>query len=419
MKASILVLVLLLSTSLIFGQEAENYVTVDGQQVWVKSSGLEDRKFGQPLVILHSSPGDPMDRFSKVFEQVSTYSPVLAYDGVGMDKSDPAGQSTPPDAGVAELRDLLSALNLAPPYVLVSNNWGAVSAQEFARTYPEEVLGLLYLDPVSPSEDLSFSVAQLNINGREGELTAAEYLNLQSLMLLSGNTQRSAAEIELLKSKLENPDFYSQPDPDGEIPTIFMFGKVKQTMVFEDSLYLVGKELLEQRLQDRVDFFQDLTAKQTKSTLLLSADAANYLPLQSAVAVSLQVQQLLYSDPLRRIWTASRTMNSSDFERFMDGLRAYVPEFLLSERDLNMIGYSMMRADLYQHALVIFADNLKNHPNSANAYDSYGDGLFALGRVEESLSAFRKAVELGEKENHSDLGLFIKNLKKTEEIVSN
>jgi tetratricopeptide (TPR) repeat protein len=100
-------------------------------------------------------------------------------------------------------------------------------------------------------------------------------------------------------------------------------------------------------------------------------------------------------------------------------MRTYISAFLLTERDMNMIGYSLMRSDLYMHAFVLFEDNLKNHPNSANAYDSYGDGLFAMGRVQESLEAFRKAVELGEQESHSDLGLFIKNLKRSEEALGN
>lgn len=413
MKASTLVLVLLLSTSLIFAQDSGQYISVDGKQVWVKASGLEDRKFGQPVVILQSSPGDPMNRFSKVFEQVSTFAPVLAYDRMGARKSDPADDSVSEDSRVEDLRKLLAQLDLAPPYVLVGNGWGAVYSQAFASAYPEEVLGLLYLDPVAPTEDLSFSVAQLTVDGQEGETVVAKYFGLQTLSLVDGNSQ-GGEEIDALKSKLEDPGFYAQTNPDQEIPAVFMFGKLKHTMTFDDSLFIAGKDLLEKRIQNRIDYFQDLTAKQERSTLLISSQAATFLPLQAPTAVSLQIQQLLYSDPMRRVWAASETMSVADFEIFVRNLPAYIPPFLLPERDLNMIGYSLMRADRNEQALVLFAANLKNHPTSANAYDSYGDGLFSLGRVQESLGAFRKAVELGEQENHSDLGLFVKNLKKSE-----
>jgi tetratricopeptide (TPR) repeat protein len=116
--------------------------------------------------------------------------------------------------------------------------------------------------------------------------------------------------------------------------------------------------------------------------------------------------------------SAAQDLSPEDFATFIVGLRTYLPAFLLSESELNMLGYSLMRQVQFDHALVLFEDNLKNHPNSANVYDSYGDGLLALDRVQQAAQSFEKAVELGKKSNHRDLELFIKNLSRTEAALN-
>jgi pimeloyl-ACP methyl ester carboxylesterase len=47
---------------------------------------------------------------------------------------------------VAELRERLSAVGLAPPYVLVGHSLGGLYMQYFARRHPAEVKGLLLVD---------------------------------------------------------------------------------------------------------------------------------------------------------------------------------------------------------------------------------------------------------------------------------
>ncbi len=69
-----------------------------------------------------------------------------------------------------------------------------------------------------------------------------------------------------------------------------------------------------------------------------------------------------------------------------------------------------LRKDQPDHAMVLFAYNLKQNPHLANVYDSMGDGLVALGKMKEAVSYYEKAVQLGEKSQHRDLGLFKKNL---------
>ena len=64
---------------------------------------------------------------------------------------------------VDDLRELLSALAVAPPYLLVGHSLGGLHAQLFARRFPAEVAGMVLLDAAHPHDRDS-------LKGHEGRL---------------------------------------------------------------------------------------------------------------------------------------------------------------------------------------------------------------------------------------------------------
>ncbi|MGC5221722.1 alpha/beta fold hydrolase [Micromonospora sp. DT81.3] len=54
---------------------------------------------------------------------------------------------------VADLRGLIERLGLATPVVLVGGSFGGLIAYTYAGTHPEDVAGVVLLDPTLPSED--------------------------------------------------------------------------------------------------------------------------------------------------------------------------------------------------------------------------------------------------------------------------
>lgn len=63
-------------------------------------------------------------------------------------------------------------------------------------------------------------------------------------------------------------------------------------------------------------------------------------------------------------------------------------------------------------AVCIFKANTILHPESANGFDSYAEGLMMLGKHEESIKNYKKAVTLATAEKSPDLSVFQENLKK-------
>ncbi len=80
-----------------------------------------------------------------------------------------------------------------------------------------------------------------------------------------------------------------------------------------------------------------------------------------------------------------------------------------SERDLNILGYTLMQNEEFEKALEVFRLNTILFPESWNAYDSYGEGLMNANRKEESIKMYEKSVALNpENENGKEMILKMK-----------
>src|SRR5262245_9799140 len=134
---------------------------------------LECKGTGSPTVVLISGtrgthddwtdlidPKNPAGAMkpgeAAVFPQVSKFTRVCAYDRPGTTRNDntvtdstPVLQPTTAQQGVADLHALLNAAKEPRPHVLVGHSWGGLIARLFASTYPEEVAGLVLVDPAS------------------------------------------------------------------------------------------------------------------------------------------------------------------------------------------------------------------------------------------------------------------------------
>ena len=99
--------------------------------------------------------GDLHKSQSAVFPMVSRFTRVCAYDRPGVrldgpDQSTPVAQPHPADQAADDLHRMLIAAGEPGPYVLVPHSYGGVVATLFARTWPNEVDGLVMVDAATP-----------------------------------------------------------------------------------------------------------------------------------------------------------------------------------------------------------------------------------------------------------------------------
>jgi len=102
---------------------------------------------GDTTVVFESGLGADWTPWTPVATEVAAQARAFAYSRPGYGQSDPSPE--PRDAAhiVADLRALLAARGIAPPYVLVGHSFGGAYMELFAKAYPEEVVGVVLVDP--------------------------------------------------------------------------------------------------------------------------------------------------------------------------------------------------------------------------------------------------------------------------------
>ena len=103
---------------------------------------------GTPPVVFDGGLGCAVEKWGALVERTADVATVVAYDraNVGRSHAAPAGRTALDCA--ADLRALLRALDVLPPYVLVGHSLGGAHALAYAGAFPEEVAGLVLIDPV-------------------------------------------------------------------------------------------------------------------------------------------------------------------------------------------------------------------------------------------------------------------------------
>ncbi|MDH4069867.1 MAG: c-type cytochrome [Ignavibacteria bacterium] len=65
-----------------------------------------------------------------------------------------------------------------------------------------------------------------------------------------------------------------------------------------------------------------------------------------------------------------------------------------NEDALNLLGYQALETSDFEGAIRVFRLNTERFPESANAWDSLGEGYMRSGRNEEAIQVYRKSLEL-------------------------
>ena len=102
---------------------------------------------GGPAVVILPGAGLIGLDFLNVQELVADFATAVLYDRAGTGWSDAVDLPRTPTEVVDELRELLRAAGVPAPYVLVGHSLGAFYARRYAQLFPDEVAGLVLLDP--------------------------------------------------------------------------------------------------------------------------------------------------------------------------------------------------------------------------------------------------------------------------------
>lgn len=126
-------------------KDKEQFVDIRGKKQFYLSKGA-----GKPVVIFITGLGPTMDDFQNVQNKISKTTQTICYDRAGIGKSESFNNERTLENISSELKEIVDAIGLDKPFLLVGHSRGGVIARYFTSKYPEKVSGLVLIDPALP-----------------------------------------------------------------------------------------------------------------------------------------------------------------------------------------------------------------------------------------------------------------------------
>ena len=118
------------------------FTTIEGQKYYIKTQGM-----GDVTVIFENGMSDSLEIWGHIPDDVAEFAKVFSYDRADISLSNTSHTPRTVPNTVSELHTILEQEQINPPYVVVGHSLGGLLMRYFASTYPDEVQGMLLLDP--------------------------------------------------------------------------------------------------------------------------------------------------------------------------------------------------------------------------------------------------------------------------------
>ncbi|RJQ57361.1 MAG: alpha/beta fold hydrolase [Stygiobacter sp.] len=131
-----------------FGFGQKEFINVNGKKMEIFIAGLQNNQKDKPVIVFENGMATKLDKWKTVIEEVSKTSAVFSYNRPRIGESE--NDSLPPTTKhiVENLREMLLEKGFKPPYLLVSHSFGGAYIRSYASYYPDEIAGLIFVDPV-------------------------------------------------------------------------------------------------------------------------------------------------------------------------------------------------------------------------------------------------------------------------------
>lgn len=118
-----------------------------GQRLYVVEKGS-----GCPAVLFEAGIAATNLNWHHIQEKVSCFTATASYDRSGLGWSSPCRSLRTPGSISVELHTMLDSAGIKPPYILVGHSFGGLVMRRYAAMYPEDVAGVVLVDPMRCEE---------------------------------------------------------------------------------------------------------------------------------------------------------------------------------------------------------------------------------------------------------------------------
>lgn len=123
----------------------EGKVDVGGRKIYYTCYGE-----GSPTVVLDSGMWEDSGYWKSVMQGVARFTRICAYDRAGSGQSDPAPTTRTSLDWATDIYNFLTSAGLSGLYLVVGHSGGGMNMLVFANQYPQDVAGMVLVDPGVP-----------------------------------------------------------------------------------------------------------------------------------------------------------------------------------------------------------------------------------------------------------------------------
>jgi pimeloyl-ACP methyl ester carboxylesterase len=127
-------------------------VDINGLKYNVYVKGIENRKDNSSVLVFENGWGMDLDNWNTVIDKLAAVAPVISYDRAGIGKSDDDNEMPTLKNVATTLQAILKTLHIPPPYIMIGHSLGGVYIRGYVGYFPNEVAGLVFIDPADFTE---------------------------------------------------------------------------------------------------------------------------------------------------------------------------------------------------------------------------------------------------------------------------
>ena len=277
---------------------ATHMVTVDGRAVRVLAVGLEKRQPGGPIIVLEAGLGHSIEGWINLPAQLAALAPVIAYDRAGLGQSQWDSTAPTPQHVTSRLHKLLAQIGAGPPYVLVGYSWGGVLARYFAGYYPNEVAGLVYVDPgPTVTQPVSENLVPFDAIGA-GRAGYDAYWKVFG-DLIQRASPRLAAEFAVVRDIMQQDLAQRGLRPAPNVPVVLIIaGKYLELQGIQ--FPYDPRAHFEADLRHRTRMLEEWVLESSRGTLIVSSHITHAIPREDPDLIVWAVRRVLSAVTRRR-----------------------------------------------------------------------------------------------------------------------
>jgi pimeloyl-ACP methyl ester carboxylesterase len=334
---------------------------VDGHKMYYQVKG-----HGSPTIVLEAGGDDNHLTWRNIFDPVSKFTTVFSYDRPGYLSSEPAQSPRTYKQIATDLHELLQKAGLRSPYVLAGHSFGGALIRAFANLYPDEVSGIVLIDPVNENQ----------FNGVPKEVLKNLIAQQDSVVLKSG------AKDNEWKWFREDALNGLQELRSLTIPNVPVY------------LLVAGKSGPPIRTNNMIDWYQSTLSKLDEASVSVIPYSGHYIHYYDPNAVLNAIKRVMYPDALTILQRTLGQRGVDSCIRQYTKLKTYYPKEFLGEDILNNLGYLSLGNHDSIGAIKLFALNVSLFPESYNVYDSLGEAYMVAGNKREAIKNYARSLAL-------------------------